>query len=155
MLPSHAERRACRDDRGHHPWRFFAGLSDWTLEWTHDLPVGRLGLTVHAEKRVLLAEGMDQHERRCTIAHETGHILRGPGKSAHHVSDELHIDRQVARLLVPSVRRLGHALAWHQADYEKAAHDLWIDELVLNVRLSMLPPRERAYLDEQLATILV
>lgn len=154
-FPTYAERRACRDARGHHPWRFFSLLSDWTLEWTRDLPAGRLGLTVHDEKRVLLAEGMDQAERRCTIAHETGHILRGPSAAAHHVRDELHINRQVGRLLLPSVRSIGHALAWHQADHEKAAYDLWVDEQIFNTRISTLPPGERAYLDEQLATILI
>lgn len=150
-----AVRRATRDHRGHHPWRFFATLTDWRLEWTRDLPAGRLGLTLHSERRVLLAEGMDQAERRCTIAHETGHILRGPVSGCHRLREEALVDRQAARLLMPSARKIGHALAWARADYEAAADELWVDEQLLNVRLSTLAPRDRLALHEQLATILV
>ncbi|QCW51629.1 hypothetical protein FE634_16580 [Nocardioides dongxiaopingii] len=98
---------------------------------------------------------MDQAGRRCTIAHEAGHILRGPAPSAHRVREELLIDRQVGRLLLPSARRIGHALAWARADYEAAADELWVDENILNVRRSTLAPRERERLHEQLATVLV
>jgi hypothetical protein len=44
------------------------------------------------------------------------------------------------------VRRLGHATAFHHGDYEKAAYDLWVDDKMLNVRLSTLAPREREWL---------
>ena len=56
---------------------------------------------------------------------------------------------------VPSVKAIGHALSWHRADHMKAAKDLWVDEKILNARLSTLAPRDRGWLDEQLHTILI
>lgn len=139
----------------HHPWREFGKLKDWTLEWTDDLPEGRWGLTIHEEKRVLLLNGMGESERRCTIEHERRHILRGPAPFGLEMKEELLIDRQVARALAPSIRRIGHAMAWHHADYERVAHELWVDEQTLHVRLSSLQPRERGWLKEQMETILL
>lgn len=139
----------------HHPWRVFSTLTEWSLEWTDDLPFGIWGLTIHGEKRVLLANGLDQAERRCTIAHETQHILRGPYAPHRRLHEELTIDRKVARLLMPSVRKVGHALAFHRANIEHAAHELWVDEQTLHVRLSALGPKEREYMTEQLSTILI
>lgn len=146
-----------RDPRRHrhHPWRVFGTFTDWKLVWTDDLPDGRWGLTVHEEKTVYIADHLDEAERRCTIAHETQHIIRGPHDPAMYLREELIINRKVGRLLVPSVRWLGHALAWHQADFEKAAWELWVDDDTLSVRLSSMTPRERAYLDEQLALITI
>lgn len=144
-----------RDPRRHrhHPWRAFGKLTEWKLVWTDDLPDGTWGRTLFDERRVLLANGLDEAERRCTIAHETQHILRGPYAPTCHMREELIINRRVGRLLAPSVRWIGHALAWHQADHEKAAWELWVDDDTLAVRLSSMTPRERAHLDEQLALI--
>jgi hypothetical protein len=144
-----------RDPRRHrhHPWRVFGTYTDWKLVWTDDLPDGTWGKTVFEEKRVLIANGLDEAERRCTIAHETRHIVRGPFAPHEEMREELIINRHVGRLLAPSVRWIGHALAWHQADHEKAAWELWVDDDTLAVRLSSLTPRERAHLDEQLALI--
>ena len=61
----------------HHPWRRFGELTDWSLRWA-ELPPGVMGRTCHQTKTVTLALGMSQAERRCTIAHETEHIERGP-----------------------------------------------------------------------------
>lgn len=149
------DRRRCKDHRGHHPWRYIGLFPEWRVEFTRSLPAGRWGLTLHAEKRILIADGLDQAERRSTIAHETGHVLRGPFSQCVRLREEALVERQAARLLIPSVRRIGHALAWHQADHDKAAHELWVDDGLLHARLSTLAPRERAYLDEQLSTILV
>lgn len=125
------------------------------MEFTRSLPAGRWGLTLHSEKRILIAEGLDQAERRSTIAHEAGHVIRGPFSHCARLREEALVERQAARLLLPSVRRIGHALTWHQADHDKAAQDLWVDDGLLQARLSTLAPRERAYLDEQLSSILV
>lgn len=143
------------DHHRHHPWQVFGRLTDWTLEWTDDLPDGTWGRTVFEEMKVLVANGMNEAERRCTIAHETQHILRGPAPADQKLREELIIDRRVSRLLVPSVRRLGHALSWHHAVAEPVADELWVDEKILDVRLAGLTQRERTYLDEQLADILI
>lgn len=139
----------------HHPWDVFSTFTDWTLKWRDHLPEGRWGWTVHDEMTVYMLNGLDEAERRCTIAHETQHIVRGPYPQSRHQREELIINRKVGRLLIPSVRRIGHALAWSAADYEKAAFDLWVDDEIFDVRLASLTPRERGHLDEQLATILV
>jgi hypothetical protein len=149
------DRSRCRDHRGHHPWRFIGQFADWKIVWRNDLEEDELGLTLHAEKRILMAEGQDQAQRRGTIAHETGHIVRGPFSVCRKLYEESLVERQTARLLMPSVRRIGHALAWHRADYETVADCLWVDERLLNVRLSTLAPRERAWLNEQMDTILL
>ena len=84
----------------HHPWRRFGQLTDWSLRWA-ELPEGVMGVTCHRSRTVTLAVGMSQAERRCTIAHETEHILRGPVDRAAAAREERIIDRTVAGLLLP------------------------------------------------------
>jgi len=71
--------------------------------------------------------------------------------------DQLVAARLVPPLVAPDDPRAGHDLRARapQADHDKAAHDLWVDDSLLHARLSTLAPRERTYLDEQLGTILV
>lgn len=141
--------------RRHHPWRAFGLLDEWKLKWVDDLPDGRWGLTLHAEKVVLIADHLDEAERRCTIAHETQHALRGPVASGRHayMREELLVNRRVGRLLLPDVENIGHALAWHHADHERTAWELWVDDETLEVRLSSLSARERSDLDDRLAHV--
>lgn len=155
MHLQHQHRRAVRDHRGHHPWQFIGLLPDWKIRFVNDLPDGRWGLTRHSEKRIYIDDGLDVAERRSTLAHETGHALRGPQSVCRRLREEHLVDAQAARLLLPSVRRIGRELAWHHADHERAAKDLWVDEKILHARLSTLPPRARAWLDERLETILL
>lgn len=151
MLP----RTAFRDSRGHHPWKFFGQFTDWKILWRNDLPEGTAGLTLHREKKILMAEGFDQAQRRSTITHEGEHVVRGPFSTCGRLYEESLVERRSARVLMPSVRRVGHALAWHRGDYEDAADYLWVDEQLLNVRLSTLAPKERQWLAEQMETILL
>lgn len=137
------------DADGHHPWAEFARLSDWELRWER-LPSGIWGLTDFGQKTVTLTLGMTQAERRCTIAHETQHILRGPVPSAYQDREEVTVDRNAARLLLPDVRRVGSALA-AAGDLQSAAEELWVDDLILRVRLECLHPSERGYLRARLA----
>lgn len=142
----------------HHPWRRFAGLSDWKLRWVDDLG-GDWGRTSHSRRTVFILNGLDQAERRCTIAHETEHVIRGPlslgATERDRLREELAIDRHIAKLLVPDVHRVGHALAWAQARHDVAAEELWVDPETLGVRLSSLTVAERAWLHEQLSTVLI
>lgn len=149
------DRRKIRDYRGHHPWRTIGLLPEWRVEFTRDLPPRRWGLTLHDEKRVLIHAGLGQAARRDAIAHETGHIMRGPASTCERLREEALVDRQAARLLMPSATHIGHAFAWSRGDHEAAAADLWVSERLLHVRLSTLAPRDREHLDEQLATILI
>src|SRR5919206_37845 len=86
----------------HDPWRRFGELTDWSLRWA-ELPAGVMGSTCHVTRTVTLAVGMSQAERRCTIAHETEHIERGPVPPHESRREELRIDLKVARLLIPDV----------------------------------------------------
>lgn len=132
----------------HHPWRAFRELTDWTLRWAQ-LPDGVWGQTCWVTKTVTLTTGMNQAERRCTIAHETQHVLRGPVPAAFEVREEVAVDRNVARLLLPDIHAIGEALAWAPR-IEEAAEELWVDGIILETRLRTLHPSERAYLRRRL-----
>jgi hypothetical protein len=136
---------------GHDPWHRFSELTDWTLRWA-ELPPGVMGETCHRTRTVTLALGMSQAERRCTIAHETEHVLRGPVLPHESRREELRIDRTVARLLVPDVHELVDALSWARGHLESAADALWVDDYLLQVRLLTLTDAERAYARRRLAS---
>ncbi len=132
----------------HHPWLAFRELTEWTLIWA-PLPRGMWGLTDFVAKTVTLVPGMTQAERRCTIAHETQHVRRGPVADHHLEREEQAVDRNAARLLLPDIRAIGEALAWSVNEFE-AAEVLWVDEFILRARLEHLHPSERAYLKRRL-----
>ncbi|WP_036564383.1 hypothetical protein [Nocardioides halotolerans] len=137
----------------HHPWRRFAELTDWSLVWA-ELPEGVMGRTCHQTRTVTLALGLSQAERRCTIAHETAHIVRGPVAPHQTLREELAIDRSVARLLVPSVPRLVDAMVWADGHLETAADALWVDHYLLSVRLRTLTAAERTLASTRLGPAL-
>jgi hypothetical protein len=137
----------------HHPWRRFSELSDWALQWA-ELPAGVMGLTCHRTRTVTLALGMSQAERRCTIGHETEHILRGPVAPHEASQEELAIDRTVATLLMPSLEWVTDAMVLASGHLESAADELWVDDYLLRARLGQLTERERTYVDRRLAEIL-
>lgn len=131
----------------HHPWRRFRELVGWTLLFAH-LPEGILGLTDYRARTVTLAHGLTQAERRCTIAHETEHIHRGPVPTHLQPREEVAVDHNVARQLI-DIRALGEALAWALDEHE-AADELWVDVPTLQARLRHLHPCERHYLRRRL-----
>lgn len=135
----------------HHPWRAFRELVDWTLHWAH-LPEGLLGITDYRARTVTLDSRLTQAERRCTIAHETEHIHRGPVPGWLWPREEIAVDRNVARKLLPDIKLVGEALAWANSNTE-AADELWVDEATLKARLDHLHPAERAYLMRRLAEV--
>lgn len=136
----------------HHPWRRFAELTDWSLRWA-ELPPGVMGLTCHRTRTVTLALGMSQAERRCTIAHETQHVLRGPVPLHAAAREELAVDRRVAALLLPGLREVADALVRSRGHLEAAADELWVDDALLRVRLAWLDDAERSYVDDRLADV--
>lgn len=133
----------------HHPWRAFRALSDWTLRWAH-LPEGIWGVTCWETNTVTITHGLNEAERRCTIAHETQHVLRGPTMDHMAAREEIYVDRNAARLLMPDIHVIGETLAW-ALSLEEAASELWVDPEMLTVRLKSLHPSERAYLHKRLA----
>ena len=138
----------------HHPWRRFSELTAWKLEFD-ELPDGRYGHTCFDTQTVTLTHGLSQAERRCTIAHETQHILRGPVAPHHRQREELAVDRHAARLLMPSLHDVIDALAFAHGDVEAAADALWVDDLLLQVRLSALYVPERRLLSARLADVML
>lgn len=114
-----------------------------------------MGLTCFRTRTVTLAAGMSQAERRCTIAHETQHILRGPVPPGGHLREELEIDRTVASLLIPQVPKVADAMAWARGDLEATADELWVDDYLLAVRLSALAGPERDYLHQRMGEVML
>lgn len=81
-----------------HPWRALRSLVDWELRW-EQLPHGIWGHTSHDERCIRLTVGMDQAERRSTLAHELEHVWRGP--DAVGPWHERQIDIAAAKRLIP------------------------------------------------------
>lgn len=132
-----------------HPWRRLRGLSDWLVAWCR-LPGDLLGLTDHDARVIVLDQGLNQAERRCTLAHELEHVERGPVPADPILAarEESAIEAAVARRLI-DLHSLGEALAWSRQPVE-VAEELWVDELTLRARLDDLQPAERAYLAQRL-----
>ncbi len=129
----------------YHPWQAFRALAHFALHF-EELPAGTLGVTDFDRQTVTLAKGLDQAERRSTIAHEVEHIYRGWAPCS--AREECQVDRAAARKLI-GIRELGEALAWaHNLD--EAAEELWVDIDMLRVRLEHLHPAERHYLRRRL-----
>lgn len=136
------------------PWRRLRDLgSAWTLVWSDDLDDETYGFTDHDAKTITLREGMSFEERRSTIAHEVHHVYRGPVPTHKTLAEELLVDRCAARLLLPSMKDVADCLMWASGDYDEASVELWVDPLLLEVRLSSLHGRERTYLNRRLADI--
>lgn len=119
----------------HHPWRRFRSLVDWTLQWM-SLPDGVVGVTDYAARTVTLARDLSQVERRCTIAHETEHVVAGPVPEFYWPREEARIDQVVARRLIP-LEDLVEALRWAH-DIHELADELWVDVPTVRVRLVSL-----------------
>lgn len=130
------------------PWRRLSKLAHIDLIW-HD--GGPMGLTDHAAGTISLQRGLTRAERRSTLAHELMHVQRGPtlDDPALVEREELRVERESARWLLPDVRPIGEALAWAY-DLDEAAAELGVDARTLWVRLHYAHPTERGYLRRRL-----
>ncbi|UIU47041.1 hypothetical protein [Microcystis phage MinS1] len=129
-----------------HPWRRFRHLAHIKL-MRHD--GGPAGVTNFVAGTISLRRDLTQAERRTTILHECLHVERGPALSTLAAREELRVERETARLLMPDVRAIGEALAW-ATSLEEAADELWVDTQSLRVRLRYLHPAERGWLRRRL-----
>lgn len=116
------------------------------LLWHDD---GELGRTDFEAGTVSLRRGLSQAQRRTTVLHECLHMERGPVLETLAGREELRVEKETARLLMPDIRVVGEALAWAHS-LEEAAEELWVDAQVLVVRLTHLHPAERGWLKERL-----
>lgn len=130
-----------------HPWRRLRQLAHITLLWHEE---GPSGVTDFDASTISIRKGMTQAERRTTVLHECLHVERGPVPGMLADREELRVEKETARLLLPDIRVVGEALAW-AANLHEAADELWVDEQVLQVRLEHLHPAERGYLKQRLA----
>ncbi len=129
-----------------HPWRRLRELSGWELRWHDPDDDPDAGFTLFDERVISLRGDLTWEERRCTVLHECLHAEWGPtlvGVLAER--QELRVRRETARLLLPSIREVGEALAWALSS-EEAASELSVDVDVLHDRLRWLDPAERRYL---------
>lgn len=129
-----------------HPWRVLRSLTHITLVW-HD--GGHMGETDHEAGTISLRRGMTWAERRSTVIHECLHVLRGPTLDTLEDREELRVEKESARWLLPDIKVVGEALAWAHSR-EEAADELGVDERTLAIRLRYLHPAERGYLHERL-----
>lgn len=129
-----------------HPWRRLRDLAHITLLW-HD--GGPKGVTNFAAGTISLRRGMTQAERRSTVLHECLHAERGPVLTTLAAREELRVERETARLLLPDVEAIADAMVWARSLAE-AADDLWVDEQLLRCRLRNLHPAERGYLHRRM-----
>lgn len=148
--------RRVRETYRFNPWRRLRALGPtWRLRWSHHLPADTYGKTNWGTRTITLAEGMSFEERRCTITHEVTHVLRGPASACDRVGEELLVDRISARLLLPSLRDVADALAYHRGDHDQAASDLWVDPWMLEVRLSSLRRLEMDYFHRRIDDVVL
>ncbi|WP_221268003.1 ImmA/IrrE family metallo-endopeptidase [Cutibacterium avidum] len=82
----------------YHPWRRLRGLDDWLLEWDQ-LPEGISGEINWPTHTITIDPRLSQAQRRCTLAHELEHVVRGPGGGPR---EEREVEGMAARRLVNS-----------------------------------------------------
>jgi hypothetical protein len=132
--------------RAIHPWQRLGRLAHVRLLW-HD--GGECGVTDFEASTVSLRRGMTQAQRRTTVLHECLHVERGPVPVGLAGREELRVEKETVRLLMPDLGEIAEALRWSH-DLHEAAEELWVDEQALRVRLAHLRPAEQAWLDLRL-----
>lgn len=107
------------------------------------MPGGWMGCTDHAKGTIWIASGLTQAERRCTLAHELGHLARGPVPTdpALAATEERAVDEWAAKRLLP-VCALVKAFQW-SSYLDEIAEELWVDLRMLRVRLRTLSDTEQ------------
>lgn len=124
------------------PWHYlhtrFPDVEVYETELAGDM----LGCVDIAGRRVWIDRRLTSAEKRCTVAHELGHLERGslcaPGAES---AEERAIEEWAARRLV-DVRALARALQW-SADVHEIAEELWVDEHIVRARFRSLTDEEQ------------
>lgn len=105
-----------------------------------------MGWTDFGAKVISLRRGMTWEQRRCTILHECLHAERGPVPRGLAAREELRVEKETARLLLPNIKAVADAYVWALGDDDGAATELGVDAGTLRVRMRWCHPAERAYL---------
>lgn len=140
------------------PWRHLRSLVHLHLEFTDDdeLLDGADARYYATVDRLLMDKRLGlQVERRCVLAHELAHAVRGDlpcGEAVLDARQEAFVEQWAARKLI-HLDDLADALRWsRQAD--EVAEALWVTVDLLEVRMRHLHPAERAYLVSALSSAL-
>lgn len=135
-----------------HPWRFlrdhlphvdivFAAMADdvWSL--------------TDGARTIWLNDTLHQPGRRCSLAHEIVHHVRG-----HHgcqpPAAERYVRATAAQWLLPKVTEVMDAILAHDGINSDAAEALWVDLPTLEARFDVLhtTPRELAWVKHRWRT---
>ena len=116
---------------------------DVTIICDVELQDGLLGCTDHDERIIWLDSRLSQRERRCTLAHEIGHLHRGPVPTdpIQAALEERLIDEWASRQLIDGCA-LAAAFRW-SPHYAEVAEELWVDEHMLRARLRCMTDEEQ------------
>ena len=108
-----------------------------------ELPGGLLGCTDHDKRIIWLDSRLCQAERRSTLAHEIGHLHRGPVPvdPIQAALEERLVDEWASRKLIDG-RALAAAFRW-SPHYAEIAEELWVDEHTLRARLRCMTDEEQ------------
>lgn len=127
------------------PWRHLRRRFPAVQIFEIELPGDYLGCVDLDRGIIWLDSRLTCAERRCTLAHEIGHLERGlpcdHGVSNATDATERAIDEWAARLLIPA-HSLAQALRW-ATTLEDAADELWVDVPTLRARLRGLTDAEQ------------
>lgn len=114
-------------------------------------PLGLRGrVTPHG---VQIDRTCDQRGRRSTLTHEVVHLERGPVPDHPHLAlrEERTVETITARRMI-RLSDLVDAILWCQGRTDdEAAEELWVDHDILEARIRALTPRERGWVERQIA----
>lgn len=99
---------------------------------------GALGRTQFATRTVHLAPGQSLPEMRSTLVHELVHLLRGPVPRRLAATEEVAVQHQTARILVPDGPELAARRRWTDEDMQELAARYLVDRDTIEVALD--PP---------------
>lgn len=130
------------------PWRHLKDQFPDVEVYEIEFSVKMLGC-VDLDKRIIwLDSRLTQAERRCTLAHELGHLERGVVccDPLAAENEERAIDEWAARMLIPA-GSLVRAFQW-SSHLPEIADELWVDLHMLRARLRGLTDCEQDALME-------
>lgn len=129
----------------YNPWKhIYTEHPDAVVSDDLALPDRVMGLALCATKRVWLHNGLNQAERRCTLAHELVHLERGPvpRDPVHAAREEEIVDQIASRRLITTEDLIATIRECPDGSMRAWAFRLWVDTPMLTVRLKNLQANE-------------
>lgn len=124
------------------PWRHLQSRHPDVRVYELQLDGDLLGCVDIDRGFIWLDSRLTQAEKRCTLAHEIGHLERGSlCDPATETVEERSVEEWAARKLI-DVRCLAHAFQW-SLHLDEIADELWVDHHMLRARLRALTDEEQ------------